>query len=104
VSVSENRSGVTIAVHDEGGSSATRVARRGEGGVRDAVVAAVSELVRPGAPVPAVLILRTSELAERRVVTLVLDFGGGRVNVGSAFVEVGWELALARAAWSALVD
>ena len=103
VSVEEARDQLIVTTRDDQQRSASVQSPLGRSGLRDAIVAAVHELLgEKGAP-PTVVAIHKSEHGSRTAITVVLDRGAGDTAVGAAFVTVGWEFAFARAVWAALV-
>ena len=103
VSVEEARDRIVVTAHDDHQGMATVQSPLGRSSLRDAIVAAVFELLgERGAP-PTVVAIHKTEQDSRTAITAVLDRGAGDMAVGSAFVTVGWEFGFARAVWAALV-
>lgn len=101
VAVEETREGVIVTATGTDGSRQSRRARWSEGGLDDAVVAAVAALAGEDAPP----VLRGSEqvvVAGTPLVIVVLERLNGRSVSGAAVVEAGAPFALARAVWAAL--
>jgi hypothetical protein len=80
------------------------VGQPGRRALRDAIVAAVSELIDDGGVPPSVVAIHRAAEGSREIITVVLDRGAGDLAVGAAFVTVGWEFAFGRAVWAALTD
>jgi hypothetical protein len=101
VSVQEGRRGILVTVESTDGRVETVIARKGDGGVEQAVVLAAARLAAPGAPDPVIV-----EIEERRVegvdiVMIVLD-RDGQMAAGSAVVGAGSAFAIGRATWAAI--
>ena len=103
VAVEEARDQLIVTARDDQQGMAAVQSPLGRHGLRDAIVAAVFELLgEKGAP-PTVVAIHKTEEGSRTAITAVLDRGAGDLAVGSAFVTVGWEFGFARAVWAALV-
>lgn len=104
ISVEENQASVIVTVRDDQGGSAKAIGQPGRAALRDAVAAAVFELVGEGGAPPSVVAIHRATEGERQMITVVLDRGAGNLAVGSAFVNVGWEYAFGRAIWAAVIS
>ena len=102
VAVEEERRRVVVTVRDNQDRSAQAIGHSGRRALRDAIVAAVAELVGDGSAVPSVVAIHRTAENSRDIVTVVLGRGAGDLMVGSAFVTVGWEFAFGRAVWAAI--
>ncbi len=102
VAVEESRDGVVVTASTLDGRREARRARWTEGGLEEAVVAAVSALAGCDPP-PKLLGTRQVEVEEATVVLVVVERHDGRRLAGAAVVEAGAPFALARAVWAALV-
>jgi len=100
VTVSETLDEVVVSVTADGGRAAIRRARRSEQGLHEAIVAAVGELVGPGAPTAGLLGIEHSEAFP--ALTVFLEQGDGRIRVGASLVAAGNPFAFAQAVWAAL--
>lgn len=100
VTVRQTRGGVDVEVASEDGRRAEATCTAHPDEVAAAIVGAVAELA--GRRRPRVVELRTQEVGGRIAVTLVADVGVDDLVVGTVFETGTRELAIARAAWSAL--
>lgn len=101
VRVQEDREGVAVTVDTDDGRTVTRRGRPSDAGVREAVVAAVGELSGDQSP-PVLMAVEEHELADHRLVTVLLQRYDGSFYVGSALIGAEKAFALARAAWAAM--
>jgi hypothetical protein len=104
LAVEEDRRSVTVTARDDRGHAVSTVGQPGRRALRDAIVAAVSELIDDGGVPPSVVAIHRAAEGSREIITVVLDRGAGDLAVGAAFVTVGWEFAFGRAVWAALTD
>lgn len=102
--VEEDRRSVTVTARDDRDRAVSTVGQPGRRSLRDAIVAAVSELIDDGGVAPSVVAIHRAAEGSREIITVVLDRGAGDLAVGAAFVTVGWEFAFGRAVWAALTD
>lgn len=102
VAVEEERRRVVVTVRDNQDRSAQAIGHSGRRALRDAIVAAIAELVGDGSAVPSVVAIHRKAENSRDIITVVLGRGAGDLMVGSAFVTVGWEFAFGRAVWAAI--
>ncbi len=101
VAVEETRDGVVVTVTAADGRREARRARWSDGGLEDAVVAAVAALAGQDSP-PALVGTREIEIEGSEAVVVMLERLDGRRLAGAAVVEAGAPFALARAVWAAL--
>lgn len=102
VAVEEERLRVVVTVRDDRGRSTSAIGRPGRSALRDAVAAAVFELIGEGGAPPSIVAIHRATEGSRQLITVVIDRGAGDLSVGSAIVAVGWEYAFGRAVWAAL--
>lgn len=102
VAVEEGRAGVAVRVTADDGSVAERRARPGDGGLDDAVVAAIGELVDRLTAPPLLVEAAEQTIGGTSLITVVIERGDGSRCVGSAVSEGGRVYAVASAAWMAL--
>lgn len=100
VTVRQTRGGVDVEVASADGRRAEATCTAHPDEVAAAIVGAVAELA--GRRRPRVVELGTQEVGGRIAVTLVADVGVDDLVVGTVFETGTKELAIARAAWSAL--
>lgn len=100
VTVSETVAGVVVSVVAVGGRTAVRRGRRTEQGLREAIIAAVGELVDPEAPPAGLRGLEHSNAVA--AMTVYLEGVDGVVRVGASVVAAGDPFAFAQAVWAAL--
>ena len=103
LTVEETRDGVLVTAAAADGRTASRRARWTEGGVNEAVVAAVADLAGWEGP-PLLLSAAETDVAGSTVVTLLVERVDGKRVAGAAIVETGTAYAVARAAWQALSE
>jgi hypothetical protein len=101
VTVRQSRGGVDVEVAAADGRTAAAAATAHPDEVAAAIVSAVAELA--GVRRPRVVEVATQDVGGRTAVTLVADIGFEDLVVGTVFETGTTELAVARAAWAALV-
>jgi hypothetical protein len=101
VTVRQSRGGVDVEVAAADGRTAAAAATAHPDEVAAAIVSAVAELA--GVRRPRVVEVATQDVGGRTAVTLVADIGVEDLVVGTVFETGTTELAIARAAWAALV-
>lgn len=102
VTVEETRVGVSVTVVGPDGRSVVKSGRRSEGGLREAIVAAVGELIDPDAPSPG---LRGVEYShDRAALTVFVESADGYQQVGAAMLAAGFAYAFGQAVWKALTS
>ncbi len=101
VTVEETRDGVVVTATAADGRREARRARWSDGGLEDAVVAAVAALAGQE-PAPELVGTYEAEIGGTVAIVVMLERLDGRRLAGAAVVESGAPFALARAVWAAL--
>lgn len=100
VAVEETGDGVMVAVKTSTGRAAARRARWSDGGLNEAIVAAVAALADEDPP--RLIVVEEGKIDGSAVVSVLLERIDGERKAGSAVVENGAAFAVARAVWAAL--
>ena len=101
VAVEETRDAVVVSATAGDGREVSRRARWSEGGLNEALTAAVASLAGEDVT-PELIGVREADVGETTVITVILQRRDGSRLAGAAVVEAGVPFALARAVWAAL--